>query len=122
MVGGLAALAGLALVVRTVRLFATEGSGTLAPWDPPRRMVVRGPYRYVRNPMISGVMAILLGETLALGSPALAVWFAAFVAVNAAYIPLMEEPGLTRRFGADYVAYRRAVPRWLPRLHPWQPE
>jgi protein-S-isoprenylcysteine O-methyltransferase Ste14 len=120
-VGVLVALAGLALVVRTVRLFATEGEGTLAPWDPPQRMVVRGPYRYLRNPMISGVMAILLGETLALGSAVLAGWFAVFVAVNATYIPLVEEPGLTRRFGTDYVDYRRAVPRWLPRVTPWQP-
>src|SRR5438132_93883 len=67
-VGALLLLAGLTLVVATVRLFATEGKGTLAPWDPPRRMVVRGPYRYVRNPMISGVLTILLGEAALLGS------------------------------------------------------
>jgi protein-S-isoprenylcysteine O-methyltransferase Ste14 len=120
-VGAAFVLAGLTLVIRTVRLFATEGEGTLAPWDPPQRMVVRGPYRYVRNPMISGVMAILLGEVLLLGSVPLLVWLGVFVAVNATYIPLYEESGLVRRFGEDYAAYRRSVPRWVPRPTPWQP-
>jgi protein-S-isoprenylcysteine O-methyltransferase Ste14 len=120
-VGAAFVLAGLTLVVRTVRLFATEGKGTLAPWDPPRRMVVRGPYRYVRNPMISGVMAILLGEVLLFGTLSVLVWFGVFVVVNATYIPLYEERSLDRRFGEDYADYRRAVPRWLPRPTPWQP-
>jgi protein-S-isoprenylcysteine O-methyltransferase Ste14 len=112
---------GLALVARTVALFATVGRGTLAPWDPTARLVVRGPYRRVRNPMITGVLSVLLGETLLFGSPALLAWFAIVFAVNAVYFPLVEEPGLRRRFGADYEAYRAAVPRWLPRLRPWHP-
>src|SRR5688572_604913 len=112
---------GLFLMYRTISLFATAGRGTLAPWDPTRRLVVRGPYRHVRNPMISGVLALLLGETALLGSLPLLGWTTAFVVVNAIYLPLFEEPGLVRRFGADYEAYRANVPRWVPRLRPWEP-
>ena len=107
---------GLALVVWTISLFVRVGRGTLAPWDPTQRLVAQGPYRRVRNPMISGVGAILLGEVLIAGSPWLALWFAIFAALNAVYIPLLEEPGLRERFGTDYAAYADAVPRWLPRL------
>jgi protein-S-isoprenylcysteine O-methyltransferase Ste14 len=110
---------GLALVVWTVKLFAQVGRGTLAPWDPTSRLVVRGPYRHVRNPMISGVLAILLGEAAVFGSVPLLLWFAAAFAVNAVYMPLVEEPGLRKRFGQDYDEYRANVPRWLPRLRPW---
>jgi protein-S-isoprenylcysteine O-methyltransferase Ste14 len=113
--------AGLLLVVRTVALFARVGEGTLAPWDPTARLVVVGPYRHVRNPMISGVALILLGAAAVFGSPPLALWFAAFALVNAVYMPLVEEPGLRRRFGEQYERYRANVPRWLPRLRPWQP-
>ena len=119
---GAAALAiGLALIVQTVALFATVGKGTLAPWDPTERLVVRGPYRRVRNPMISGVLCVLLGEALLFGSIAVLAWFAFVFVLNAVYFPLVEEPDLQQRFGADYEAYRAAVPRWLPRLRPWQP-
>jgi protein-S-isoprenylcysteine O-methyltransferase Ste14 len=109
--------AGLAFVVWTISLFVRVGRGTLAPWDPTQRLVAQGPYRRVRNPMISGVGAILVGEVLIAGSPWLALWFAIFAALNAVYIPLVEEPGLRERFGEDYNAYSDAVPRWLPRLH-----
>jgi protein-S-isoprenylcysteine O-methyltransferase Ste14 len=118
LLGGLVVALGLALIVQTVALFATVGEGTLAPWDPTTRLVVRGPYRRVRNPMISGVLCVLLGEALLFGSPAVLVWAAIVFAVNAIYFPLIEEPGLRERFGADYDAYRAAVPRWLPRLRP----
>jgi len=106
---------GVLLVCQTVALFATVGKGTLAPWDPPQRFVVLGPYRYVRNPMISGVLSILLGEAIFFGSVPLLVWFSAFFAINALVIPLVEEPQLERRFGGDYVAYKREVPRWVPK-------
>jgi protein-S-isoprenylcysteine O-methyltransferase Ste14 len=113
--------AGLALVAWTITLFARVGKGTLAPWDPTSRLVVAGPYRHVRNPMISGVLAILLGEAALFGSGALLVWFGAVFLANAVYFPLVEEPGLRDRFGADYDAYSANVPRWLPRLRPWGP-
>ena len=119
--GGVVVALGLVLIVQTVALFATAGDGTLAPWDPTARLVVRGPYRRVRNPMISGVLCVLLGEALLFGSPAVLAWFAIVFAINAVYFPLVEEPGLRERFGADYDAYRAAVPRWLPRLRPWHP-
>ena len=112
---------GLALVTWTVSLFARIGKGTLAPWDPTSRLVVVGPYRHVRNPMISGVLTVLLGEAALFGSLPLLVWFGAVFAVNAVYFPLVEEPGLRERFGEDYDAYRANVPRWLPRLRPWEP-
>jgi protein-S-isoprenylcysteine O-methyltransferase Ste14 len=113
--------AGLALMARTIGLFASRGQGTLAPWDPPRRLVVQGVYRHVRNPMISGVLGVLLGESLLLGSAPLFAWFLVAAAVNALYIPLLEEPRLARRFGDDYRRYQAHVPRWLPRRRPWEP-
>jgi protein-S-isoprenylcysteine O-methyltransferase Ste14 len=112
---------GLVLVAWTVALFARVGRGTLAPWDPTSRLVVVGPYRHVRNPMISGVLAILLGEAALFASVTLLLWFAVVFAVNAVYFPLVEEPGLRRRFGLEYDAYRANVPRWLPRVRPWEP-
>jgi protein-S-isoprenylcysteine O-methyltransferase Ste14 len=117
---GVALLAvGLVLVAWTIWLFSKVGEGTLAPRDPTAKLVVRGPYRHVRNPMISGVAFVLAGEATLLGSKALALWFAAVVLVNAIYIPLVEEPGLRRRFGAEFDAYAASVPRWLPRVTPW---
>jgi protein-S-isoprenylcysteine O-methyltransferase Ste14 len=110
---------GLVLIVRTIALFADVGRGTLAPWDPTKRLVVRGPYRYVRNPMISGVLFVLLGEAVLFGSLPLLVWFGAVLAVNAVYLPLVEERGLRRRFGREYETYQANVPRWIPRLRPW---
>ncbi|MBX3081688.1 MAG: isoprenylcysteine carboxylmethyltransferase family protein [Anaerolineae bacterium] len=112
---------GLLLVLMTVGLFATVGQGTLAPWDPTQRLVVIGIYRYVRNPMISGVFAILLGEGVMLGSLPVLSWALIFIVINMIYIPLSEEPGLHARFGADYDDYAHNVPRWLPRRSPWTP-
>ena len=112
---------GLLLMYRTISLFARVGEGTLAPWDPTRRLVVRGPYRHVRNPMISGVFCILLGEASVFGSLPLLLWAALFITANALWMPLVEEPGLVRRFGDDYVEYKRNVPRWVPQPEPWEP-
>jgi len=112
---------GLSLMAWTIRLFDATGRGTLAPWDPTRRLVVRGPYRHVRNPMISGVLCVLLGEAVLLGSVVLLEWFACFAILNMTFIPLAEEPDLLRRFGEDYRLYRKNVPRWIPRRTPWRP-
>jgi protein-S-isoprenylcysteine O-methyltransferase Ste14 len=112
---------GVGLVVWTVGLFVREGEGTLAPWDPTVKLVVRGPYRHVRHPMIGGVATILLGEAVLLGSTAVAGWLVAVVTVNAVYLPLVEERGLVRRFGSDYEVYRANVPRFVPRLSAWDP-
>jgi protein-S-isoprenylcysteine O-methyltransferase Ste14 len=119
--GLLLAGCGLALLVWTVSAFARIGRGTLAPWDPPQRLVVRGVYRHMRNPMISGVFAILLGEALVFSSRSEFFWFLFAVLTNLIYIPLSEERGLAKRFGEAYLEYKRNVPRWIPRLHPWSP-
>jgi len=113
--GAVLIAAGLGMIAWTVALFAGVGQGTLAPWDPTTRLVVRGPYRHVRNPMISGVLAVLLGEAALFGSLALLAWWAFVFALNAVYFVLIEEPGLRERFGAEYEAYAARVPRWLPR-------
>mgnify|MGYP000294715986 CR=1 FL=1 len=110
---------GLFFMVQTIALFVTVGKGTLAPWDATEHLVVQGIYRYVRNPMITGVFCILLGETILFGSLPLLYWFAFAVLLNLIYIPLLEEPGLEQRFGASYQRYKQHVPRWIPRLHAW---
>jgi len=115
---GLIAL-GLRLAYETITLFREVGEGTLAPWDPTDKLVVRGPYRRVRNPMITGVALILLGEAAALGSVPILIEFGVFALANALWMPLVEEPGLARRFGDSYEEYKRAVPRWIPRRIPW---
>lgn len=120
--GGALVCLGLVLVVATIRLFMTVGQGTLAPWNPPQRLVVRGVYRHVRNPMISGLLVIVLGEAVAVASLPLLGLFALALLVNVVYIPLSEEPGLVKRFGDDYLSYTQNVPRWLPRLRPWTPD
>ena len=118
--GVLLLILGLILFFASLGKFVTEGEGTLAPWDPPRRLVIRGPYRYVRNPMISGVVLVLFGEALILLSRPHLTWALVFLGANFVYIPLIEEAGLMRRFGDSYVEYCRHVPRLIPRLTPWR--
>lgn len=110
---------GLVLFAASLWQFFSHGRGTLAPWDPPRRLVVHGPYRYVRNPMISGVIFMLFGLAMGLRSRPHGVWAATFLAINAIYIPLLEEPMLEARFGAEYQRYCRHVRRLIPRLTAW---
>lgn len=107
------------LLAQTAPLLSQRGASTLAPWEPTRRLVVRGVYCHVRNPMMVGVFCILLGETLLFGSFALAAWTGLFAVVNLVGVPLVEEPGLQERFGPSYVLYQKNVPRWIPRLTPW---
>ncbi len=111
---------GLTLVVTTIWLFVQVGRGTLAPWDATEALVVVGPYRYVRNPMISGVIFTLFGESVLCGSVWVLGWALIFTLVNLVYIPLSEEKGLEARFGASYRLYKRSVPRWIPRLRSWE--
>ena len=118
-IGLLLAVIGLAFAAWTVRLFLTAGEGTPAPWDPPKKLVVRGPYRHVRNPMITSVLLMLGAESLLFGSWHLAGWMLVFFLLNAIYFPLFEEPGLERRFGEDYQRYKANVPHWMPSWRPW---
>jgi protein-S-isoprenylcysteine O-methyltransferase Ste14 len=120
---GVATLAvGAALAGASMGLFARHGRGTLAPWDPPRRLVVRGIYAHVRNPMISGATFVLFGEAAILRSVPHLEWAVGFALVNAAYILLVEERGLRSRFGSAYETYARNVPRLVPRVRGWRPE
>jgi len=119
LIGAVLIALGIALLAWTVWLFHTTGKGTLAPFDPPKRLVVRGAYRHVRNPMITGVVSILLGEALTLQSPGLLIWAAIFLMFNMIYFPLVEERSLSKRFGPSYDEYVHNVPRWLPRARPW---
>ena len=96
--------------------FALRGKGTPAPIDPPKRLVAEGPYRIVRNPMYWSVAFVMLGEALAFRSLALAAIGVAFFAGTTLFVLLYEEPTLRRKFGAEYEAYCRQVPRWIPRF------
>ena len=118
--GALFYLAGLSMLVLTTGLFARH-HGSLAPWNPPTEMVLVGPYRHCRNPMISGIYAMLLGEALALRSPWDRRLGLAFVVGMTSHIVFQEEPRLRERFGEPYDCYRRSVPRWVPRLTPYDP-
>jgi protein-S-isoprenylcysteine O-methyltransferase Ste14 len=113
---------GLTLMSATIRLFHDRGEGTLAPWDPPLHLVVRGIYRHVRNPMHTGLFGVLFGEGILLRSAGVLVLAAVVVWVHLLYIPLFEERGLEQRFGEAYRDYKRHVPRWIPKLRPWEPE
>lgn len=106
---------GVALVIWCIALFARVGKGTLAPWDPTKALVAEGPYRYARNPMITGVITTLSGEALWTGSRYVGLWALTVFAINHVYFVTIEEPGLVERFGEPYRQYMRAVPRWIPR-------
>ncbi len=97
------------------------GRGTLSPADPPRELVVRGLYRYVRNPMYLAVSLIVLGEALLTASRGLLYYWAFFFAIVNVFIIGYEEPTLRRRFGESYERYTQRVPRWVPRLRPGAP-
>ncbi|MDQ3996298.1 MAG: isoprenylcysteine carboxylmethyltransferase family protein [Gemmatimonadota bacterium] len=112
-------VAGAAVLIHSFARFVAEGAGTPAPVAPTERLVVGGLYRYVRNPMYLAVLAAIVGQALVLGQPTL-LRYALIVSVFfAAFVRWYEEPVLSRRFGAEYEAYRGAVPAWWPRRRPW---
>ena len=115
----LAAAAGLSLAVWTVSLFMKFGQGTPAPWDPPKKLVIRGPYCYVRNPMITSVLLMLAAEALLFQSWPIFFWLIFFFLLNTLYFSFFEERSLEKRFGSNYLEYKKYVPRWIPRLTPW---
>lgn len=119
-VGGLLVAFGVGMLTWTVILFDRVGEGTLAIGSPVK-LVVRGPYRHVRNPMMTGVLGIQLGTALATASPWLFGWFVLFFTLVLIAIRTTEEPHLQRRFGTEYDDYRRHVPRWIPRVKAWEP-
>lgn len=113
------ALAGAGLFGWCVWLITNQGRGTIMPWDPSTRLVVRGPYRHARNPMISAVLFMVAGQALIWGSWLTGALALFFFLVNHVYFILSEEPGLEKRFGQGYRDYKAHVPRWLPRRTPW---
>jgi protein-S-isoprenylcysteine O-methyltransferase Ste14 len=108
--------AGTAVLVTCIVDFARKGRGTLAPVDPPRKLVAVGLYRFVRNPMYVGVVTTLIGEALFFQSRSLAIYAAAVWLVFHIWVVVYEEPHLEGVFGDEYEQYRAVVPRWLPRL------
>ena len=111
---------GSALIIwAAISMLASE-EVTPAPWDASHRLVTRGPYRYVRNPMTSGVILILAGITLLSQSLVLAFWTLAYLIFSLVYFPLVEEKDLQGRFGEQYLEYKEQVPRWRPRRQPWE--
>jgi protein-S-isoprenylcysteine O-methyltransferase Ste14 len=117
--GGAAVLAlGAVVVGWCIRDFYVAGKGTLAPWDPPRRLVVVGLYRYVRNPMYVGVLVAVAGWALVGGSPAVAAYAVALAIAFHVRVVVHEEPWLARRFPSAWPAYASSVRRWLPRATP----
>lgn len=122
-IGIMPLIIGAIVALRCVFAFAWTGLGTPAPFDAPRRLVVTGFYRYVRNPMYVGFALFLIGEFL-LFSPNLRgalVYLAAYALVLTIFVMTYEEPTLRRKFPEDYRQYCQSVPRFLPRLTPWQP-
>jgi protein-S-isoprenylcysteine O-methyltransferase Ste14 len=115
LLGGLLTTAGGALAVWCIVTFAFVGRGTPAPFDPPRRLVQSGPYRFVRNPMYVGATFALCGGALVYESAALLAYAAGFALVMHVFVVSYEEPTLARTFGDDYTSYRRRVARWWPR-------
>jgi len=109
-------LAGFSLSGWCVNFFVTVGEGTQSPADPPKHLVIAGPYRYVRNPMIIGNVLLLVGEAALFTSRGILVYALLFWAILHALLLGMEEQSLRRRFGSEYESYQRAVPRWLPRF------
>ena len=117
-IGAAVTAAGAILAVSCVLTFVCVGRGTPAPFDPPRRLVARGPYRFVRNPMYLGAAAALVGAALYYQSPPLAGYAIVFLLATHLFVRLYEEPTLRRMFGDQYDDYCRRVGRWWPRLAP----
>ena len=113
-VGIIIGSAGAVVALWCVGAFAWIGKGTPAPFDPPRRLVVRGPYRFVRNPMYIGAGTALAGAALFYKSLPLLVYVVIFVLITHLFVTLYEEPALRRTFGQEYEAYCHRVRRWLP--------
>lgn len=116
-VGVVVGASGAALALWCIVTFMVIGRGTPAPFDPPRRLVVVGPYRLVRNPMYIGAGLALAGAALFYGSWVLLGYGAVFALVTHLFVVVYEEPTLRATFGADYVQYCERVRRWWPRRH-----
>jgi len=111
---------GLYIMILTITKFVRIGKGTLAPWSPTGKLVIDGMYRYVRNPMIIGVLIVLAGESIAILSLNIFIWTLIFFIINNIWYIFYEEPDLEKKFGDEYRKYKKSVPRWIPRLEPYK--
>jgi protein-S-isoprenylcysteine O-methyltransferase Ste14 len=107
---------GAAALLWCIWNFFSAGRGTLSPIDPPKHLVVRGLYKYVRNPMYVSVVTMLLGEAIFFWSKPVLIEAAVFVVLANLFVILYEERALGKQFGESYDEYRRTVGRWIPRL------
>jgi protein-S-isoprenylcysteine O-methyltransferase Ste14 len=121
-IGLFALIIGFPFFLSSIWLFNKIGKGTLAPWNPTKKLVVKGLYRHVRNPMITGVVLILISEAFILENTLIFLWGTLFFCVNFIYFVVKEEPDLIERFGVEYKTYKKNVPRWIPRIRGWRPE
>ncbi len=113
-------LIGIVFAVWTVYLFWGQGDGTPGPWAPPRKLVIEGPYKYTRNPMITSVLFMLLAQSIFFLSFGIFIWFILFLLINMIYLRLVEEKKLKIRFGEDYIQYNKSVPMWIPTIKPYK--
>jgi protein-S-isoprenylcysteine O-methyltransferase Ste14 len=120
--GWLAILAGVLMGARCASDFVRTGKGTPAPFDPPRKLVAKGLYRWTRNPMYIGILLVLAGEGLFFESATLFVYAAMLLLAFHLFVVYYEEPTLQRKFGVDYEDYCRSVPRWIPRFKKQPPK
>ena len=118
--GSILVVVAAAILLHAFARFALEGLGTPAPVAPTERLVVGGIYRHVRNPMYVAVLSIILGQALIFSSWPVVIYGLIAAAAMVSFVKAYEEPTLARRYGAEYEAYRRAVPGWLPRIKPWR--
>ena len=114
--GCLFLLCGVFLSWWTMVLFHKVGKGTPAPWAAPKHLVIQGPYKFVRNPMIISVLLILIGESLVLNTRYIFYWAIIFFVLNCIYFKMFEEKQLERKFGVSYLNYKKSVPMWIPKF------
>jgi protein-S-isoprenylcysteine O-methyltransferase Ste14 len=112
--------AGAAPAFESMRRFVFVGRGTMVPTVPTERLVVSGFYRRVRNPMYTGLLVMLAGEAILFDSRDLVIYIGAVWLATHAFVCLYEEPTLTRRYGVEYLRFKKHVPRWIPRPTPWR--
>jgi protein-S-isoprenylcysteine O-methyltransferase Ste14 len=109
-------------MILTISTFIKIGKGTLAPWSPTRQLIIGGMYGYVRNPMIMGVLTVLIGESISTLSLNIFIWAIAFFIINNIWYLVYEEPNLEKKFGNEYIKYKKNVRRWIPKVEPYKPE
>ena len=112
---------GLMVFIATIRMFIMICNGTIMPWDPTRKLITASLYGHVRNPMILSLITMLVGESILFASCGIALFATLNFVINTIYFIFSEEPGLEKRFGEEYLEYKKNVPRWFPRLWPWRP-